>query len=168
MNDTDLLFDFLKTRQLHCSKKLDLVGVINFDGGKENYCLTNAENKADELDYAVISGWLSLPLKKNANNWQKQFTQHWWNYDQELRRHVDYSPGIEEGALYIIDMEIVEFTNSRGNDMTSHVASSIVYCNHDFYIIDYGDEGYKIQSVNDLSNETIFSFQLKAMITADN
>ena len=51
--------------------------------------------------------------------------------------------------------------------MTSHVASSIVYCNHDFYIIDYGDEGYKIQSVNDLSNETIFSFQLKAMITAD-
>jgi hypothetical protein len=44
MNDTDLLFDFLKTRQLHCSKKLDLVGVINFGGGKENYCLTNAEN----------------------------------------------------------------------------------------------------------------------------
>jgi hypothetical protein len=56
MNDTDLLFDFLKTRQLHCSKKLDLVGVINFGGGKENYCLTNAENKAGELGYAVISG----------------------------------------------------------------------------------------------------------------
>ena len=164
MNDTDLLFDFLKTRQLQSSKKLDLVGVINFGGGKENYCLTNAENKAGELGYAVISGWLSLPVKKNGNNWQKQFTQHWWNYDQELRRHVDYSPEIEEGALYIIDMEIVEFTNSRGNDMTSHVASSIVYCNHIFYIIDYGDEGYKIQPVNDLSNETIFSFQLKAMM----
>jgi hypothetical protein len=33
MNDTDLLFDFLKTRQLQSSKKLDLVGVINFGGG---------------------------------------------------------------------------------------------------------------------------------------
>jgi hypothetical protein len=64
MNDTDLLFDFLKSRQLHCSKKLDIVGVINFGGGKENYCLTNAENKANELGYAVISGWLALPLKK--------------------------------------------------------------------------------------------------------
>lgn len=65
-------------------------------------------------------------------------------------------------------MEIVKFTNSRGNDMTSHVASSIIYCNHNFYIIDYGDEGYKIQPVNDLSNETIFSFQLKVMMTSDN
>ena len=64
MNDTDLLFNFLKSRQLHCSKKLDIVGVINFGGGKENYCLTNAENKANELGYAVISGWLALPLKK--------------------------------------------------------------------------------------------------------
>ncbi len=167
MNDTDLLFNFLKSRQQYCSEKLDIVGVTNFGGGKENYCLTNAENKADELGYAVISGWLSLPFKKNGNNWQKQFTQHWWNYDPELRRHVDYSPGIEEGALYIIDMEIVEFTNFRGNDMTSHVASSIVYCNYNFYIIDYGDEGYKIQPVNNLSNETIFSFQLKATMTAD-
>jgi hypothetical protein len=58
MNDTDLLFDFLKTRQLQSSKKLDLVGVINFGGGKENYCLTNAENKAG----------VSLPLNHESLN----------------------------------------------------------------------------------------------------
>ena len=80
MNDTDLLFDFLKTRQLHCSKKLDLVGVINFGGGKENYCLTNAENKAGELGYAVISGWLSLPVKKNGNMNRPGFTRHFLAY----------------------------------------------------------------------------------------
>jgi hypothetical protein len=160
MNDTELLFNFMKARQLHCTKKLDIVSVIQLGGGRENYCLTNAENKANELGCAVISGWLSLPLKAVENNWQKQFTQHWWNYDRELKQHVDYSPAIEMGALYIVDTDIMEFTNSRGNDMSSHVASSIIYRNLDFYIVDYGENGYKIQPVNNLSNETIFSFQL--------
>jgi hypothetical protein len=168
MNDTDLLFDFLKSRQLYCAKKLDIVNVTQLGGGRENYCLTTAIDKSNELGCGVVSGWLSYPLTFIGNNWQKQFTQHWWNYDRELSQHVDFSPAIEEEALYIADMDIMAHALTHINDLTSQVSSSIIYRNSDFYIIDYSENGYKTQAVNDLSNETIYSWHHKASMAAEN
>jgi hypothetical protein len=159
MTEIDLLYSFIKTRQSQCKNSLRLVNVFQSEGGLENYCLTNAKNKADESGYRVVSGWLSLPSKLTSGNIQKQFTQHWWNFDRDEKRYLDFSPGIEEGAIYIQDIDIAEYVITRGSQLSSHVASSVIMRNDKFFIIDYDATGYKYQPASDLSNQTIFSFQ---------
>ncbi len=159
MNEIDLLRLFVNSRQPYCKNNLKLVNVFQIGGGRENYCLTNAKDKADEAGYGVVSGWLSLPSKFTSDNVQKQFTQHWWNYDRIQRRHLDFSPGIEEGAVYIQDIDIAEYVITHGKRLNSHVASSIIMKNGRFYVIDYADNGYKYQPAHELSNEIIFTFQ---------
>ncbi len=162
MNDTDFLFEFIKSRESHCTKKLDIVSTNYVGGGAENYCLNNAENKGKELGLDLVSGWLSLPITFKESNWQKQFTQHWWNYDKKNDVHLDYSPSIEKGAIYIMDSNIIDFVNSRLYDLNSHVSSSIIYVNGYTYIIDYGESGYHVEEIDNLKNETIFKLKLKS------
>lgn len=159
MNDIDLLYLFASSRQPYCKNSLKLVNVFQIGGGEENYCLTNAKNMADQAGYGVISGWLSLPSKYTSGSAQKQFTQHWWNYDRNQKRYLDFSPSIDEGAVYIQDIDVAEYIMAHGNRLRSHVASSVVMKNDSFYIIDYDDIGYKYQPARDLSNEMIFLFQ---------
>ena len=106
MHEIDRLYDFLKRRKFHNKSKLCLVNVQKIGGGKDNYCLTNAEDNASLMGYGVVSGWLVLPSTVRENGWQKQFTQHWWNYDWNNREHLDSSPNIDEGSIYIEDDEI--------------------------------------------------------------
>jgi hypothetical protein len=81
MQEIDRLYDFLKKRKSQSKNKLCLVNVLQIGGGKENYCLNNADDNSLAMGYGVVSGWLALPSKVQGNDWQKQFTQHWWNYD---------------------------------------------------------------------------------------
>ncbi len=161
VNDTELLINFLEARKLHCSIKLDVVSTLQIGGGMENYCLLNAEQKSKEFGFQLISGWLALPVTFHNSNWQKQFTQHWWNYDIEKGMYLDYSPSIEKGALYIVDLDILKFCDSRLSDLDSHVGSSIIYVNGYKYIIDYGENGHHVEEIDNLSNETIFKLKFK-------
>lgn len=159
MHDTEVLFKFLQKRKQHSDQNLSIVNVIQIGGGRDNYCLTNAEDVSRNKGYAVVSGWLSLPQKNQENSWQKQFTQHWWNYDQSQRKHFDFSPNIDDGAVYIQDDGIAKFVIDNGTKLKSHVSSSIIVNNDEFFIIDYAENGFKYQQADDLSNDVIFFFQ---------
>ena len=162
MHEIDRLYEFLKRRKSHSQSKLCLVNVQKIGGGKDNYCLTNAEDNARSMGYGVVSGWLVLPSKVQENGWQKQFTQHWWNYDWNRREHLDSSPNIDEGSIYIQDDEIVKYINENKQILNSHVASSILFRNDMFYCFDYDndkDKGYKFHQLDELSIDRIFFFQ---------
>ncbi len=160
MHDIELLYEFSRIRQPHCQHRLNVINVLQFGGGRENYCLNNAKEKADEMGYAVVSGWLCLPTKFLSTGWQKQFTQHWWNYDRSEKRHLDFSPTIDDGAVYMQDLDIALFAIDANSRLRSHVASSVILRNGMIYIVDYGNEGYRHRTEHELSNETLFYFQL--------
>jgi hypothetical protein len=48
----------------------------------------------------IVSGWLAEP-RQNSHA-QRQFTQHWWNFDQRSSEYFDISPEIEKGAIYTL------------------------------------------------------------------
>jgi hypothetical protein len=159
MHEIDRLYDFLKRRKFHNKSKLCLVNVLQIGGGKDNYCLTNAEDNARSMGYGVVSGWLALPSKVQGNDWQKQFTHHWWNYDLNHREHLDFSPNIEEGGVYIQDDQIIKFIDENKQILNSHVSSSVIMRNDMYYGIDYGENGYKFHNLEELSIDRIFFFQ---------
>ncbi len=159
MQEIDRLYDFLKRRKFHSKSKLCLVNVLQIGGGKDNYCLTNAEDNARSMGYEVVSGWLALPSKVQGNDWQKQFTQHWWNYDFNHREHLDFSPNIEEGGVYIQDDQITKFVDENKQTLNSHVSSSVILRNDMYYGIDYGENGYRFHAIEALSMKSIFYFQ---------
>ena len=166
MNEIDRLYGFLKNRNSQGTDKLCLVNVLQLGGGAANYCLTNAEDRARSLGYGVVSGWLALPSKIQGNDWQKQFTQHWWNYDWNHREHLDFSPDIEEGAIYVQDDEIRKFVSENSQALNSHVASSIIMKKDMFYGVDYGKDGYRFHDIEQLSIDRIFFFQKVDCINA--
>jgi len=159
MHELDRLYAFFKKRNGHGDTKLCLVNAQQIGGGKQNYCLTTAEDNSQSMGYGLISGWLALPSKIQGNDWQKQFTQHWWNFDLNLQKHLDFSPNIEDGALYIQDDEITNFISKNSDRLSSHVASSIIMKNNLFYAVDYGDNGYRFHDLEKLSTDQIFYFQ---------
>jgi hypothetical protein len=159
MQEIDRLYDFLKRRKFHNQSKLGIVNVQKIGGGKDNYCLTNAEDNARSMGYGVVSGWLVLPSKVQENDWQKQFTQHWWNYDRNRREHLDSSPNIDEGSIYIQDDEISKFIDENKQILNSHVSSSVIMRNDMYYAIDYGESGYKFHHLDELRIDRIFFFQ---------
>ena len=118
MNEIERLYAFLKKRNGHADSKLCLVNAQQIGGGKQNYCLTTAEDNSQSMGYGLVSGWLALPSKIQGKDWQKQFTQHWWNFDLNLQKHLDFSPNIEDGALYIQDDEITNFVSKNSNRLS--------------------------------------------------
>jgi hypothetical protein len=168
MHEIDRLYEFLKNRISQSTDKICLANVLQIGGGEANYCLTNAEDRASSLGYGVVSGWLALPSKIQGNDWQKQFTQHWWNYDWNHREHLDFSPNIEEGAIYIQDDEIIKFVCNNNQNLNSHVASSIIMKKNMFYGVDYGENGFRFHDIDELSINRIFFFQKSDCINASN
>jgi len=168
MDEIDRLNTFLNKRKHHSKSKVCLVNVQKIGGGKDNYCLTNAEDIARSMGYAVVSGWLVLPSTVRENGWQKQFTQHWWNYDWKNQEHLDFSPNIAEGSLYIQDDEITEFIDENLQILNSHVASSILFRNDVFYCFDYDYDngGYKFHHLDELHIDHIFFFQTSDRINS--
>jgi hypothetical protein len=60
MHEIDRLYDFLKRRKFHNKSKLCLVNVLQIGGGKDNYCLTNAEDNARSMGYGVVIGGITI------------------------------------------------------------------------------------------------------------
>jgi len=168
MHEIDRLYDFLKKRKSQSKNKLCLVNVLQIGGGKENYCLNNADDNSLAMGYGVVSGWLALPSKVQGNDWQKQFTQHWWNYDWSHRQHLDFSPNIDEDCIYIQDDQIAKFVDENKQTLKSHVSSSVIMRNDMYYGIDYGENGYRFHPIEALSMQSLFFSQATDCIDASN
>jgi hypothetical protein len=113
-------------------------------------------------DVTIVSGWLALPANTQAGH--RQFTQHWWNYSELLRRHIDVSPGIEDGAIYILDNDIGLYAAEHNHKLTSCVPSSVLYRDNRFFTLDSHANGeFTILPIDRLTTEALFaSYTIRA------
>jgi len=153
------LVKFLTRRQLFCKSALDVVCVDSIGGGAVIECFGNAHNQLRQPGVSIVSGWLAEPRQHSQA--QRQFTQHWWNFDQRSSEYFDTSPGIEKGAIYILDRDIALFAVEHNERLSSCVCRSVVYSRGGFYTMEYGSNGYDLQAAPDLSTERLFASFLR-------
>ena len=145
----------MNARQQHCASPLDVVSVDWIGGGNVNECFFNAHKKSMDDRFQIVSGWLAIPEKQSGN--LKQFTQHWWNKDRATTRHLDMSPDIEEGAIYIEDNNIATFALLNNQRLSSCVPRSIIYKNGSFFTVELMDGLFKIEKAGELTDELLFA-----------
>ena len=156
------LLKFLTRRQAFCKMTLDIVCVESIGGGAVNTCLGNAHDQLSQQGITIVSGWLAEPLEQLQNpQTKRQFTQHWWNFDERSREYFDTSPEINKGAIYILDYDIALYTIDNNEDLSSCVSRSIVYRSGLFYTLEYASTGYDLQLAPDLSTERLFAPYLR-------
>jgi len=143
---------FLQERERHCDFSLDVVVPKRVGGGKESECFANALDASRGLNLQLCSGWLAQPLLRGGF----QFIAHWWNYDASRTRYVDYSPGIEELTVYILDMDLAAFAVNFNHRLSSCVCSSVVLRGNGlFRVTGFGDQ-MALKPIDDLSTQTLF------------
>ena len=149
------LLKFLTRRQLFCKSALDIVSVESIGGGAVIECFGNAYSQLQKPGVTIVSGWLAEP-RQNSHS-QRQFTQHWWNFDHHSSEYFDISPEIEKGAIYILDRDIALFAIDNNARLSSCVSRSVVYSGGGFYTMEYAWSGYDLQPAPDLSTERLFA-----------
>ena len=154
------LLKFLIRRQIFCKTALDVVCVDSIGGGAAIECFGNAHKQLLHDEVTIVSGWLAEPGQ--ASQAQRQFTQHWWNFDQRSREYFDTSPEIEKGSIYIMDRDIALFAIDNNERLSSCVCCSVVYSSDGFYTMEYASNGYDLQPAQDLSTERLFASFLRS------
>jgi hypothetical protein len=149
------LLRFIRERQQHCASLLDVVSVHWIGGGRLNQCFMNAYETCRHDEVFVVSGWLALPYNKQRQS--QQFTQHWWNYSRTLDRYIDISPDIEDGALYVIDMDIARFAMEHHGRLKSCVPMSLLYKDDTFSGIEVRDGGLYQWPLAELTTQALFA-----------
>ena len=152
------LLKFLTRRQAFCKRTLDVVCVESLGGGAVNTCFGNAYEQLRQQGVTIVSGWLAEPLQPMQHSQaQRQFTQHWWNFNERSGEYFDTSPEIEKGAIYILDYDIALYSIDNKECLSSCVSRSVVYCSGEFYTVEYASNGYDLQPAPDLSTERLFA-----------
>ena len=153
------LVKFLTRRQLFCKSALDVVCVDSIGGGAAIECFGNAHGQLRQQGVTIVSGWLAEP--RHHSQAHRQFTQHWWNFDQHSSEYFDTTPEIEKGAIYILDRDIALFAIDNNERLSSCVSSSVIYSSGGFYTMEYASNGYDLQPAPDLATERLFASFLR-------
>lgn len=162
------LLKFLTRRQAFCKRTLDVVCVESIGGGSVNGCFGNAYDQLRQQGVSIVSGWLAEPLQPlqpmQHSQAQRQFTQHWWNFDERSREYFDTSPEIRKGSIYILDHDIALFAVDNNERLSSCVSRSVIYWTGGFYTVEYASNGYDLQPAPDLSTERLFASCLRPKV----
>lgn len=150
-----ILMKFLRLRQQECQNALEVVSVEQIGGGEENRCFLNALAQTQPGAVYIASGWLVLPFDKKLN--QRQFTQHWWNYSAIQDKYLDFSPSIEDGAIYILDPDIGIYAAENNEKLTSCVPLSLLYRDGQFHSIGYAPGGFHSDRIDSLATDRLFA-----------
>ena len=156
------LLKFLTRRQAFCKSALDVVCVESIGGGAINECFTNAYDQLRQQGITIVSGWFAEPVQPMLlSQTQRQFTQHWWNFDKHSSEYFDTSPGIERGGVYILDRDIALFAVDNNERLSSCVSRSVIYFSGGFYTAEHTLNGYNLQLAPDLSTDRLFAPYLR-------
>lgn len=150
---------FLHERERYCEFSLDIVVPVKVGGGKESECFANALNASRDFSLQLCSGWLALPLSLGGF----QFIAHWWNFDVIKGHFVDYSPAVDEFAVYILDMDLAGFAVNYNHNLTSCVCSSVVLRGNGWQKVTGFGVRMALKPLDDLSTSTLFSDFLGAV-----
>ena len=113
------LVKFMTRRQLCCKSALDVVCVDNIGGGAAIECFGSAHGQLGQQGVTLVSGWLAEPRQHSQAH--RQFTQHWWNFDQLINEYFDTTPEIEISPGYILDQDIALFAIDNNARLSSCV-----------------------------------------------
>lgn len=149
-----ILLSFWLERQRECKMPLDVVSVTQQGGGVPNGCFLNTSAAFVPETILITSGWLALPY--NHEKGFRQFTQHWWNYDKRTRKYIDTTPEIEEGAIYVLDMDIAHFAAEHNSDLISCVPQSVIYRDGRFLGLRTDTGQIELVPLQRLSTENLF------------
>jgi hypothetical protein len=145
------LLRFLIERQPHSKATLDVIKPKLIEGGVNNECLRNASLLEKKYGFRMVSGWLYI-AKPDIGS--AQFTQHWWNYDSAEKVFYDLSPNIEVNAIHVLDLGLAQFASEQFGYLT--VAKSILLRGNQFFSLDYGNQGFDIEPISRLDDQTLF------------
>jgi hypothetical protein len=156
------ILKFLTRRQAFCKSALDVVCVESIGGGAVNECFGNAHDQLRKQGVTIVSGWIAEPVQQmQQSQTQRQFTQHWWNFNELSCEYFDTSPEIEKGSIYIFDRDIALFAVDNNERLSSCVSRSVVYWSGGFYTVENASNGYDLQPAPDLSTERLFASLLQ-------
>lgn len=159
------LFRFWLLRQPECEYPIDVVSVSWLGGGRENKCLRNALKAVVPGKNSIVSGWLVTPFD-DGNQWQV-FAHHWWNYDIAEKRYFDTSPDIEDGSIYIKDMDIFNYATKNGANLLSHVCLSILLKDGTFFLLKSENGNFLIRPFERLTTDALYSEYVTQTPTED-
>jgi len=152
--------DFISARQKHSEFKLQTPTVKRIGGGESNKCFQNAttfveKGKAEGIKYIALSGWLVQPYDEVRNC--TAIIQHWWNGDSQGSQ-FDTTPLINDGAEYVLDFSIYEFSRVKFNEIKSNVATSLLYQNGNFELL-ADTESMLFLPLHELKTEAFFKYE---------
>ena len=152
--------ELIEQRQPFCTSLIKVVEVTNLGGGLINDCYGNAWRlKNKDRNYFIVSGWFILPLNEEHN--YIRIVQHWFNRDVRTKQYVDTSP-VEKNAEYVADMNLYEFCTENDANLTTHVASSLIYENDRFKTVRQFDAYQQIVTEIDmLTTENLYQHCVK-------
>jgi len=149
---------FLHELEHHCEYSLDVVVPKRIGGGQESECFANALDASRTQNLQLCSGWLVQPMQRGGF----QFIAHWWNYAAHLGHYVDYSPAIDEFAVYVLDMDLASFSVNNNHRLRSCVCSSLVLRANQWLKVSGFGAQVTLHPIKDLSTQSFFSDYLES------
>ncbi len=152
-----VLLKFLKARQAQTSVPLDVVPVTWVGGGRPKECMTNAARLVaqDPDRFRVVSGWLVHRFDRTREH--QLFELHWWAFDAVENLHLDPTPDIGRGCVYVEDMDICYFYLVHEECMAHWLPFNNLVFKIDKFVLARWENGRTISKIaRDLSVQTIF------------
>lgn len=152
--------ELIEQRQHFCTSQIKIAEVTNLGGGQVNDCYGNAWRlKNKNRNYFIVSGWFILPFNEVHKN--VHVIQHWFNIDMRKKQYVDTSP-VEKNAEYVVDMNLYEFCLKNNENLTTHVATSLIYEDDRFKTVrEFNAYQQIVTEIDMLTTENLYHHCLK-------
>jgi hypothetical protein len=147
--------DFIIARQQHAKYKLTIENVKSIGGGVKNDCFRNACKYKDRNPKSkIVSGWMIRKFNPRTNS--TAIIQHYWNVDSH-GFHVDTTPLQGEVPYeYVVDMDIVIYSQLNYSQVESCVCSSLHLENGNFYTVELTENDIDLRPVKKLTTSNLF------------
>ena len=108
-----------------------------------------------------MSGWLITTFDRRMQ-W-RYFAQHWWNFDRVEQCHVDPTPDIEHGSIYMVDIDIRDFVFKNDDRLIAGERLVDVALKDEKLLLvrPYGEQ-FMVREPDNLSTQTLYEPVLRA------
>ena len=151
--------ELIKNRQAFT--KYPVVQAFNVEhknSGKINQCFQNACNSIDRnKGVTIVSGWLIGSFDKATGS--TEIIQHYWNVNRD-GTFFDTTPTHTNDVEYVIDTQIMYWSQKNLNLLNSCVSSSLLYVNGKFTAVNEINGQLVFSNIKNLSVENLFLHSL--------
>lgn len=147
--------EFIKQRQKFTP--YPVVEVFNVEqrgGGQQNNCFINSCESIDRSKgVKITSGWLVGGFNKLTG--KTEIIQHYWNVNKD-GTFFDTTPDIGNNVEYVIDTQVMYYSQKNLDLLDSCVCSSLLYVNEKYTAINEVNGQLVFSEIEDLRVENLF------------